>query len=203
VKLVLTELTYKFLGSIPCSEPLSARGRRLNDTAAQRQDKTYALDVSVEIETEERRQRLDASFVEDEEVLLLQGERKGLELWINNTGVEDVNEIWMVSGSEDVVWIENTASERQAGESLTNKTNEINPVSGSSEEVFHSPNSVSNPTPSPIQIEDYTETRALKPGGHFRLPIVYHADRVEDGNICLMFVYRLVRTIPPNRAIRF
>lgn len=121
MKLVLTDLTYKFLGSIPCSEPLSARGRRLNDTAAQRQEKTYAPDVSVEIETEERRQRLDASFVEDEEVLLLQGERKGLELWINNTGVEDVNEVWMVSGSEDVVWIENSASERQPGENLTEK----------------------------------------------------------------------------------
>jgi len=65
---------------------------------------------------------------------------------------------------------------------------------GLSEEVFRSPNSTSNPTPSKIRIEDYTGSEVLKPGGYFKLPIVYHADRVDDGNICLMFVYRLVRT---------
>lgn len=64
---------------------------------------------------------------------------------------------------------------------------------GSRGEVFRSPNSVSNPAPSRIQIEDYTGSEVLKPEGYFKLPIVYHADRVEDGNICLMFVYRLVR----------
>ena len=68
---------------------------------------------------------------------------------------------------------------------------------GSREEVFRSPNSVSNPEPSQIQIEDYAGSTVLKPRGYFRFPIVYHADRVEDGNICLMFVYRLVRSILP------
>jgi len=113
---VLTELNYKFFASIPCSEPLGTRGRRLNDTAVQRQDKTYAPDVFVEVETEECRQRLDASFVEDHQVALIQGERKRLELWINNTGVEDVNEVWMVSGPENVVWIETPTAEKPEGE---------------------------------------------------------------------------------------
>ncbi|KAF9650034.1 hypothetical protein BDM02DRAFT_3185724 [Thelephora ganbajun] len=175
-RLVLTELTYKFFASIPCSEPLGTRGRRLNDTIVQRQNMTYAPDVFIEVETEECRQRLDTSFVEDKQVALIQGERKRLELWINNTGVEDVNEVWMVSGPENVVWVEKSAAEKPTG---------------SSEEVFQSPNSVSNPTPSPIRIEDYTGLGVLKPEGYFRLPIVYHADRVEDSNICLMFVYRL------------
>ena len=66
---------------------------------------------------------------------------------------------------------------------------------GTSEEVFESPNSVSNPMPSRIRIEDYTGSGTLKPEGYFKLPIVYHADRVEDGNICLMFIYRLVRAV--------
>lgn len=113
---MLTELNYKFFASIPCSEPLGTRGRRLNDTAVQRQDKTYAPDVFVEVETEECRQRLDASFVEDHQVALIQGERKRLELWINNTGVEDVNEVWMVSGPENVVWIETPTAEKPEGE---------------------------------------------------------------------------------------
>ena len=121
-KLVLTELTYKFFASIPCSEPLGTRGRRLNDTAVQRQNKTYAQDVFVEIETEECRRRLDASFVEDGQVGLIQGERKRLELWVNNTGVEDVSEVWMVSGSENVVWIERPADDEPEGETLTIET---------------------------------------------------------------------------------
>lgn len=113
---MLTELTYKFLASIPCSESLGARGRRLNDTSVQRQEKTYAPDVFVEVETEECRQRLDASFVDDQQVALIQGERKRLELWVNNTGVEDVNEVWMVSGPENVVWLEKSATEKPTGE---------------------------------------------------------------------------------------
>ena len=113
---MLTELTYRFLASIPCSERLSTRGRRLNETAVQRQNTTYAPDVFVEIETEERRQRLDVSFVEDKQVALIQGERRRLELWVNNAGVEDVNEVWMVSGPENAVWIEKPATEKPTGE---------------------------------------------------------------------------------------
>ena len=123
---MLTELTYKFLASIPCSETLGARGRRLNDTAVQRQEKTYAPDVFVEVETEGCGQRLDASFVQDEQVALIQGERKRLELWVNNTGVEDVNEIWMISGPENVVWIEKSATENPAGGTSAIEANETN-----------------------------------------------------------------------------
>jgi len=72
---------------------------------------------------------------------------------------------------------------------------ELTHCSGSSEEVLQSPNSLSNPAPSKIQVKDYTGSGVLKPGGYFKLPIVYHADRVDDGNVCLMFVYRLVRTL--------
>lgn len=123
---MLTELTYKFFASIPCSEPLSTRGRRLNDTAVQRQSKAYAPDAFVEVETEECKQRLDATFVEDGQVSLIQGERRQLELWINNTGVEDVSEIWVVSGSENVTWIGKPLAEKTLGETLTVKTNEAN-----------------------------------------------------------------------------
>lgn len=113
---MLTEFTYKFFASIPCSEPLSTRGRRLNDTPVQRQNKTFAPDLFVEIETEECKQRLDATFVEDGQVALIQGERRRLELWINNTGVEDVSEVWVVSGSENVMWIGESVAEKRHGE---------------------------------------------------------------------------------------
>jgi hypothetical protein len=71
--------------------------------------------VFVEVETEECRQRLDASFDQDEQVALIQGERKSLELWIKNTGVEDVSEIWAVPGSENVLWMGNSPAEKTLG----------------------------------------------------------------------------------------
>ena len=82
----------------------------------------------VEVETEERRQRLDVSFVEDKQVALVQGERKRLELWVNNAGVEDVNEVWMVSGPENVVWIENPTAEKPTGETFVIEMCEANPL---------------------------------------------------------------------------
>ena len=57
---------------------------------------------------------------------LIQGERKGLELWINNTGVEDVSEVWMVSGPENVVWIERPTDGEPEGETLAIERNEAN-----------------------------------------------------------------------------
>ena len=56
------------------------------------------------------------SFVEDKQVALIQGERRRLELWVNNAGAEDVNEIWMVSGPEHVMWIGTPATEKPTGE---------------------------------------------------------------------------------------
>ena len=77
---------------------------------------TYAPDAFIKIETEERRQRLDVSFVEDKQAALIRGERRRLELWVNNAGVKDVNEIWMVSGPENVVWIEKPVTKKPTGE---------------------------------------------------------------------------------------
>jgi hypothetical protein len=71
---------------------------------------------------------------------------------------------------------------------------------GSGEEVVRSLNSLSNPEPSQIRIEDYAESEVLKPKGYFKLPIVYHADRIENVNLRLMFIYRLVRRIFPTEV---
>ena len=79
----------------------------------------------VEIETEECKQRLDASFVGDEQIALIQGERKRLELWVSNTGVEDVSEIWMVSGSDNTIWIGESIAEKSPGESIATKTKKV------------------------------------------------------------------------------
>lgn len=74
---------------------------------------------------------------------------------------------------------------------------------GSDGEVFRSLNSVLNPVPSQIRIKDYTESEVLEPKGYFKLPIIYHADRIENVDFRLMFVYRLVRPIFLVEARRF
>lgn len=70
----------------------------------------------IEVETEECKQHLDVCFVEDVQAVLIQGERKRLELWIDNTGVEDVSEIWVVPGSGNIVWMGKSVAEKIPGE---------------------------------------------------------------------------------------
>lgn len=64
--------------------------------------------------------------MEDGQVALIQGERSRLELWVNNTGVEDVSEIWVVSGPENVVWIKSSADEKPTGETSAIETKQTN-----------------------------------------------------------------------------
>ena len=103
--LIFTHATYDFLSLLPTSESLASRGRRLQDTPAQRQKATYAPDVFVKIEVEEVNHRLVADFVEDGRLVLAQGERKAMRLWFSNTGLCPIRELWMLASPDDVLWV--------------------------------------------------------------------------------------------------
>lgn len=91
---------------LPCAEFLGTKGRRLNDTPIQRQGKVYAEDVYVQVEAEDCGQRLQANFVDERPLSLAQGERRLLNLRLSNTGVQDIEELWLVAGGEDVLWVD-------------------------------------------------------------------------------------------------
>jgi hypothetical protein len=87
------------------TEPLASRGRRLHDTPIQRQQPTYAPDVIMRVEVVASHHKLVASYVEDEQLVLIQGENKLMRLWLTNTGSRPIGEVWMVAGAEDEIWI--------------------------------------------------------------------------------------------------
>ena len=60
---------------------------------------------------------------------------------------------------------------------------------------FSSHQTRSSPAPSRIRIRDYVESETPKLEGYPRLPVICHAARVEDRNICSVFVYQLARLV--------
>lgn len=88
------------------AESLATRGKRLNATPQQRQNKTYAPDVYFTVEVEDAGRRLQATFVDDRHLILAEGERKQMNIWLHNTGTQTINEVWLIPGREDELWVE-------------------------------------------------------------------------------------------------
>ncbi len=102
---------YEFFSLLPAVESLAVRGRRLNDTPAQRQDKSYAPDVLIRIDVEEAGQRLHAHFVDERHLNLAQGEYKHQHVWLTNSGTRSIKELWVVTNQEDELWFDAGSSE--------------------------------------------------------------------------------------------
>lgn len=82
------------------------RGRRLQDTPFQRQNKVYAPDIVVKVEVEDCTQRLSAEFFDDNRLVLYHGERKQMRIWLSNVGTQAIGDIWLVGGHENEFWVE-------------------------------------------------------------------------------------------------
>ncbi|GLB36017.1 putative ER-Golgi trafficking TRAPP I complex 85 kDa subunit [Lyophyllum shimeji] len=172
--LVITHATYDFLSLLPCSESLASRGRRLHDTPPQRQKPTYAPDRIIKVEVEEVPHKLLVDFVDNERLVLVQGERKRLKLWFSNAGSRLIREAWMVSGPEDGIWL---GSDEKSGSIDIPEA----------PEVIRSLNSLSPEKPHRIQL---SESGAFNPGDSLELAVQLHAESVGDQELHLLFVYR-------------
>lgn len=104
-QLSITHAKYDFLGLLSVTEPLASRGRRLHDTPLQRQQPTYAPDIIMRVEVVASHHKLIASYIEDEQLVLLQGENKLMRLLLTNAGCRPIREVWMVAGAEDEIWV--------------------------------------------------------------------------------------------------
>jgi hypothetical protein len=109
--LQITDVSYSFLSLLPAKESLVMRGRRLQDTPSQRQNKVYAPDVVVKVEVEDAAQRLSAEFFDDNRLVLYHGERKQMRIWLSNVGTQAIGDIWLVSGLEDEFWVEESGDQ--------------------------------------------------------------------------------------------
>ncbi|KAI0068320.1 hypothetical protein BV25DRAFT_1793504 [Artomyces pyxidatus] len=175
-KLFISHASYDFLSLLPTTEPLTTRGRRLQDTPLQRQGKVYAPDVALEADVEDASQRLSVDFVDDGRLVLEHGECKRMRLWVSNIGTEAVDDIWLVAGPEDEFWLDKANGQ---GDEVT----------ASATEVLHSSNSLAQRLPQQIPL-DAIDGNSLSPGNSFEIPFVVHASAVGDQELCLLFVYR-------------
>jgi hypothetical protein len=99
--LQISHVSYVFLSLLPAKEPLVSRGRRLQDTPHQRQNKVYSPDIAVEVEVEEATQRLSAQFSDDSRLVLYHGECRQMRIWLSNIGTREIGDIWLLGGEDD------------------------------------------------------------------------------------------------------
>jgi len=104
--LQISHVSYVFLSLLPAREVLVSRGRRLQDTPHQRQNKVYAPDNVVKVEVEDAAQRLSAQFSDDSQLVLYHGECRKMRIWLSNIGTQAIGEIWLVGAEDDEFWFE-------------------------------------------------------------------------------------------------
>ena len=104
-QLSITHAKYDFLGLLSVTESLASLGRKLHDTPLQRQQPTYAPDVIVRVDVVASCHKLVASYIEDGQLVLIQGENKSMRLLLSNAGSRPISEVWMMAGAEDEIWV--------------------------------------------------------------------------------------------------
>ncbi|KJA29295.1 hypothetical protein HYPSUDRAFT_176107 [Hypholoma sublateritium FD-334 SS-4] len=176
VNLSVTHAKYDFLGQLPILESLASRGRRLHDTALQRQQPTYAPDVLMQVKVVPSDHKLDVRSVDGAgPLVLLQGQNKSTTLWLTNSGTYPINEVWMVSGADDEIWM--------GSEEIFDKSTTVT-------EIIQSSNSLKPADPHRISLGAPDESRVLQPGEHVELPFIIHAETAGGHELCLLFIFR-------------
>ncbi|KAF8445809.1 ER-golgi trafficking TRAPP I complex 85 kDa subunit-domain-containing protein [Boletus edulis BED1] len=166
--LTISYITYNFLGLFPARESLARRGRRLQDTPQQRQNVVYAPDILIRTDVEEASQELAVSFENDELLTLNEGEHRSMKLQMTNAGHKSIDEIWVVGGLEDQLWLESSESEPRG-----------------STETLHINNKLSEWTPHVVPMN-----KELHSGDTAAVTLTWRPGRVAFQQLCLLFVYR-------------
>ncbi|PPQ62964.1 hypothetical protein CVT24_006070 [Panaeolus cyanescens] len=171
----VTHAKYDFLGLLPCTESLSSRGRRLHDTAIQRQRPTYAADVVMNVEVLPSDHKLDVQFVGGgDRLVILQGETKKLSLVLTNAGSNPVREAWLIVAPQDEIWI----GEFDTGVGDLEKF-----------EIWKSNNSLVPQEPFPLPITK-PDADALQPSEKIEIPVAVHMETVGSRSLEMVCVFR-------------
>ncbi|PPQ67072.1 hypothetical protein CVT25_005673 [Psilocybe cyanescens] len=171
----ITHAKYDFLSLLSTTESLAFRGRRLHDTPLQRQHPTYAPDVVMKVDVVPSEHRLFVTFIEDERLVLLQGENKQTRLWLTNAGSKPIGEVWMIAGADDEIWL--GTSDKFENSSLET-------------EVIRSSNSLKPQEPQRLSLNGAGGSTTINPGESVEVPAIFHAEILGDHELCLLFVFR-------------
>jgi hypothetical protein len=74
--------------------------------------------VIANVVVKETSHKLLANFVDDDRLVLAQGETKSMSLWFSNTGAKPINEIWLVSGPEDEICLSTEEDSNDTGKNI-------------------------------------------------------------------------------------
>jgi hypothetical protein len=171
-------------------ESLARRGRRLQDTPQQRQTIAYAPNELLKLDVEEASQELAVAFVDDETLVLAEGECKRMKLWMSNAGSRDIGDVWVVPGPEDQIWIEPLDSGKGMFDwliSFPGAYAERGSATGMEWKTWQSDNKIDPPTPYSIPLVEKLVT-----AGSTEVTVVLHAGRKQKQNLSLLFIYREV-----------
>lgn len=200
--LQISHVSYTFLSLLPARELLVSRGRRLQDTPHQRQNKVYAPDNIIKVEVEDATQRLSAEFFDDSQLALYHGECRQMRIWLSNIGTRAIGDIWLVGGEDDEFWVDESGNQEtgtlqwhRCSDYRTQEPTAEASVVGS--ETFDSDNSLLPRTPHRIQWTS-AENSTLPPGADFELPVVLHANKLGEQEFCLLLTFREVSDIFPT-----
>ncbi|KAG8986225.1 hypothetical protein FRB93_005483 [Tulasnella sp. JGI-2019a] len=180
VSLELTSISFNFLGLLPMEETLGVRGRRLNDTAAQRETPAYASDVLMRIDVRKSGGRLHAelsSSADHPATVLGVGEIKELTVRITNAGSTVVRDLWAVFGESEntgLVWLD-TGDPDSDEDGLPS--------------LITTPNSLLAPLPSHVPLERMHGSE-LGPDQSFDLPLYVQAHVAKPFDVAILFVFR-------------
>ncbi|KAJ6519689.1 ER-golgi trafficking TRAPP I complex 85 kDa subunit-domain-containing protein [Mycena sanguinolenta] len=183
-KLTITHAAYDFLSLLPSTESLAFRGKRLHNTAAQRQHPTYAPDVLLTVDIVEATHKLLVNFVDDEHLILSEGETKSLGLWFGNRGTRPIGEVWMVSGADDELWVSNDDGTQNPPFTIGwLSVLDADALQAPDPDISRSENSVALQQPHHFAM-------ALQPGDNTEVSVTIHASQVGERELSLLFVYR-------------
>lgn len=191
--LQITHVSYIFLSLLPARESLSSRGRRLQDTLHQRQNKVYAPDNIAKVEVEDAAQRLSAEFFDDSRLVLYHGECRPMGIWLSNIGTKAIGDIWLVSGEDEEFWVDESG-DQDTGMRQTTPLHHLQPtgeapVLGS--ETFDSGNSLLPRTPYRVPLTSI-ENSSLASGASFELSFMLHANKLGEQELCFLLTFREV-----------
>lgn len=182
------------------TESLASRGRKLHDTPLQRQQPTYAPDVIMQVEVVASYHKLVASYIEDGQLVLIQGENKLMRLLLTNAGSRPISEVWMVAGTEDEIWVGATDNDVMQDCAYLNWEvfffygDFVSRVAMGITEVIRSPNSLEPQKPYRLSLSGSNQSSMLEPGNSVEVSFILHAETIGNHDLCLLFVFREVRT---------
>ena len=191
-------MCYDFLGLLPTYESLAVRGRRLQETAQQRQSKIYAPDILPKIQVEACDRRIGAAFTDDLTPILAHGETVTMNIQLENIGSVDVGEVWLVHGVGEEVWqgVDESISSEYSGSLFQTPSNLTHGKgSASSSKAMTIANSILPTPPCRIPLSIHYDIPVLKPGINIDIPLTYHASRTGENRLYFLLVFSEVRDL--------